>query len=89
MASIRGSSAFATSVPSGRRPSRISAFASAIASTEGKNSRWAGATRSRAATSGSNVRESRDRSPGAESPISPTIQSGRRGRFTIDIANPI
>ena len=89
IASTRGSSALATNAPSGRSPSRISAFASAIASTDGKNWRCAAATSRSAATSGSKARESRERSPGSDSPISPTIHSGRRGRFTIDIAKPI
>ena len=75
--------------PSGLSPSRISALASAMASSERKNWRCAAATSRIAATSGSKLRESFERSPGSESPISPTIHSGLRGRLTIDIGKPI
>ncbi len=89
IAATRESSAFATKVPAGRRPSRISAFACASSSIESKFARWAGATLVIAATSGSNARESRDNSPFALIPISPIIQSGIRGRLTTDIGKPI
>ena len=89
MAATRGSSAFATNVPPGFRPSRISALPSAMASSDAKNCRCAATTRRIAATSGSKARESFERSPGSERPISPTIHSGPRGRLTTDIGNPI
>ena len=62
---------------------------SAIASSDAKNCRCAAATSRIAATSGSKARESVERSPGSERPISPTIHSGARGRLTTDIGNPI
>jgi len=41
-----------------------------------------------AATSGSKVRDSREISPSALIPISPTIHAGLRDRLTTDIGNP-
>ena len=76
-AAIRGSSAFATSSVEALAPSRISAFASAIASTEAKKPECASPTLVHTRTSGSATRTSVLISPAWFIPSSTTAISGR------------
>ncbi len=83
-----GSSALATMKPSGARPARSSDFASAIAATDAKNSRWTGRTTVKTATSGRPRRDSWASSPGVDIPISATIHSVPSGTLSSDRGKP-
>ena len=65
-----GLSAFSTAMPSGASPKKISPFASAIASMEGKKPRCAASTVVTMATCGRTNRVSAAISPGAFMPSS-------------------
>ena len=79
IAATRSSSALRTAVPPGLMPATSCAFASAIASTVPKNSRWTGATRSSTPTSGGTISTSRAISFGVDIPISRTATSKSSG----------
>ena len=75
---MRSSSALATRTADGPAPSRISALASAIASSDAKKPRWASPTLVQTRTSGSATRTSVLISPAWFMPSSTTAISGRR-----------
>ena len=76
-ARIRRSSSLATSTSAGRARSRISALASAMASGEAKNPRWASPTLVQTRTSGSAMATRVRISPGWFMPSSTTATCGR------------
>ena len=73
-------SRFSTAVPAASMPSKISALASAMASMESKNSRWAGSMVVMTATSGRTMRDSGPISPAWFMPSSKTPSATSRGR---------
>jgi hypothetical protein len=85
----RGSSAFATSVVASVAPSRISAFASAIASGELKNPRCASPTFVHTRTSGSASATSWLISPAWFIPSSTTATSGRARSSSSESGRPM
>src|SRR6185295_3256912 len=84
-----GSSALATIRPFGPRPASSSAFASAMAATESKNSRCAARTTVKIATSGRARSDSSRSSPADDMPSSATIHSVPSGTLSIEIGRPI
>ena len=89
LATMRSSSAFATSTEAAVAPSRISAFALAIPSTESKEPRWASPTLVQTRISGWAMLTSVPISPAWLIPSSTTAISGRVVNSISDSGNPM